>query len=185
MSKILLINGHPTPCKSLAGKSVIENFLTLCPQTKIRNLAELLRPEGFDLKAEQSALIQTDVIIWQFPFYWYSVPALMKKWIDDVLTRGFAYGSGATALHGKLLLISFTTGASETEYAHGHSMNWPIEDFLLPLLQTANLCGLETLSPVWSTNMSFIEGVHDDSDRDRIKSAAHEHALRMVRAISR
>ena len=184
MSKILLINGHPAPTKSLAGKSIIENFAALCPQTEVRNLAELLIAGKFDIGAEQRALVQADIIIWQFPFYWYSVPAIMKKWIDDVLAHGFAYGSQGTALHGKQLLISFTTGAPEVEYAKGRSMNWPVEDFLPPLLQTANLCGLKPLAPVWSTSMNFIEGVHTEADRERIKSAAHAHALRMTDEIS-
>ena len=111
MTNILILNGHPNPGASTAGKAVQEAFLTLRPDAKVRTLAALCGADGYDVAAEQAALVEADVIVWHFPFYWYSVPALMKKWIDDVLTHGFAYGSGGTALHGKHLLLSFTTGA--------------------------------------------------------------------------
>ena len=184
MTQILVINAHPDPDKSTAGKAILEAFAKLRPQAEVRNLVELITPSGFDVEAEQAALVKADVIVWQFPFYWYSVPAIMKKWIDDVLTHGFAYGTGGTALHGKRLLLSFTTGAPASEYAHGRSMNWPVEDFLPPLLQTAKLCGLETLAPIWSTGMSFIAGVHTDADRERILNEAQCHADRMAAEIN-
>ena len=97
MTQILVINAHPDPEKSTAGKAILEAFTKLCPQAEVRNLAELITPAGFDVAAEQAALVKADVVVWQFPFYWYSVPAIMKKWIDDVLTHGFAYGTGGTA----------------------------------------------------------------------------------------
>ena len=184
MSQILVINAHPNPEKSTAGKAVLEALVKLCPQAEIRNLPALITPSGFDIVAEQAALVKADVIVWQFPFYWYSVPAIMKKWIDDVLTYGFAYGTGGTALHGKRLILSFTTGAPASEYAHGKVMNWAVEDFLPPLLQTAKLCGLELLPPVWSTGMSFIAGVHTAADRERILSEAQCHARRMAAEIN-
>lgn len=119
MKNILVLNGHPNPDDSTAGKAVLEAFRTLRPDAKVRTLAALCGSDGYDVAAEQAALVEADVIVWHFPFYWYSVPALVKKWIDDVLAHGFAYGSGGTVLHGKHLLISFTTGAPEAEYAKG------------------------------------------------------------------
>ena len=148
MQKILVINGHPNPEASVAGKAVLNTLESSRYEMQIRTLAQLCGPNGFDVTAEQEALRRADVIVWHFPFYWYSVPAILKKWIDDVLTRGFAHGAGGAALHGKKLLLSFTTGAAAQEYAKGRSMNWPVEAFLPPLLQTAYLCGMKTLAPV-------------------------------------
>ena len=108
----------------------------------------------------------------------------MKKWIDDVLTHGFAYGSGGTALHGKHLLISFTTGAPKEAYAKGKPMNWPVEAFLPPLLQTANLCGLKTLDPVWSTGVMYIPGVPGHDDLEAVRNRAAAHAVKMNDEIS-
>ena len=46
-----------------------------------------------DVAEEQKHLAAADRIILQFPFYWYSTPALLKQWQDDVLTYGWAFGS--------------------------------------------------------------------------------------------
>jgi glutathione-regulated potassium-efflux system ancillary protein KefF len=184
MKKILILNGHPDPGASTAGKAVLEAFVKLRPDAQVRMLSALCGKEGYDVAGEQAALVGADVVVWHFPFYWYSVSALMKKWIDDVLTRGFAYGSGGTALCGKHLLISFTTGAPEEAYAAGKPMNWPVEAFLPPLLQTANLCGLKILAPVWSTGMSYIPEVPGHDDLDEVLARARAHAERMAAEIS-
>lgn len=93
MQKILVINGHPNPEASVAGKAVLNTLESSRCEMQIRTLAQLCGPNGFDVAAEQEALRRADVIVWHFPFYWYSVPAILKKWIDDVLTRGFAHGT--------------------------------------------------------------------------------------------
>ena len=77
-----------------------------------------------------------------------------------------------------------TTGAAAQEYAKGRAMNWPVEAFLPPLLQTAYLCGMKTLAPVWSNGMIFITGIHTEADRKRILKQAEEHAARLLNEIN-
>ena len=48
------------------------------------------------------------------PIQWYSMPALKKLWLDDVLTYGWAYGPGGTALQGKDIWLVATTGGPES-----------------------------------------------------------------------
>lgn len=43
---------------------------------------------------EHELLEAADRVILQFPFYWYSSPALLKEWEDEVITAGWAYGGG-------------------------------------------------------------------------------------------
>lgn len=184
MSKnILIINGHPAPEKSTAGSEIIRKLSELLPEAQVRHLAHLTSGGSFDVAAEQAALRQADAVVWHFPFYWYSVPALMKKWIDEVLAYGFAYGSSATALHGKQLLLSLTTGAGADDYQQGASMTWPLEAFLPPLLQTAYYCGMKTLKPVWSYSMICIPGVTDAAGRERILADARIHAERIAKEL--
>lgn len=52
-----------------------------------------------DVEKEQQLLLDHERIVFQFPMYWYSSPALLKQWEDDVLTHGWAYGTGGTKLH--------------------------------------------------------------------------------------
>ena len=74
---------HPAPEASTAGKAILEAFLAKHPEAAVRTLAKICGPAGFHVPAEQAALREADVVVWHFPFYWYSVPAIMKKWIDE------------------------------------------------------------------------------------------------------
>ena len=67
----------------------------------VRYLYDLYPDGRIDVVAEQAALTAVDRIVLQFPMYWYSSPALLKQWQDDVLTYGWAYGSTGRALAGK------------------------------------------------------------------------------------
>ncbi len=69
-----------------------------------------------DVPREQGLLAEHDPVVGQHPFYWYSAPVLVKEWIDLVLTHGWAYGEGGTALAGKTWLSAITSGGSEGSY---------------------------------------------------------------------
>lgn len=63
-----------------------------------------------EIADEQEKLRRADLLIFQFPFWWYSMPAIVKGYFDRVFSVGFAYGSGFE-LAGKKVLVSTTTGA--------------------------------------------------------------------------
>jgi len=101
-----------------------------------------------DIEREQALLLSHDRIIFQFPLYWYSSPPLLKKWLDDVLTYGFAYGSSGNALKGKDLQIITSAGGQEKFYS-GFDIYATIHDLLRPFQLTANLCQINFMIPVW------------------------------------
>lgn len=74
-----------------------------------------------DIVVEQKKLSESDLILFIFPMWWHSVPAIMKGWFDRVLTPGFAYGRNQTfangPLKGKRAMLVFTTGAEPERYA--------------------------------------------------------------------
>lgn len=185
MARILVLNGHPNPAASFAGNTILKEFLALEDQVTVRNLSEQVHDGHFDVAAEHACLLDADILVWHFPLYWYSVPAVMKLWIDTVLTHGFAFGTNGTALKGKKVVLSFTAGAGQDKYVKGGAMGWPVEAFLPPLLQTVRLCSMEALDPVFSTGMNFIEGVSLPEDRTRIQTQARSHAQRLFDVISR
>ena len=56
-------------------------------------------PDYFiDIAAEQTRLAAAQLIVLLHPVHWYSMPALQKLWLDDVLTYGWAYGVGGDQL---------------------------------------------------------------------------------------
>ncbi|WP_322752555.1 NAD(P)H-dependent oxidoreductase [Frankia sp. Cas3] len=67
-----------------------------------------------DVAREQRLLLAHDSVTLQFPFQWYSTPSLLKLWLDEVLTYGWAFGEGGTALHGKTLRFAISTSPPAT-----------------------------------------------------------------------
>ncbi|MFE1431085.1 MULTISPECIES: NAD(P)H-dependent oxidoreductase [Streptomyces] len=97
-----------------------------------------------DVRAEQEKLLWADTVIFQFPLWWYSMPAILKGWVDRVLTYRFAYGVGEHSdtrygerygegtLAGRKALLSVTVGGPEAHYA-ARGINGPIDDLLFPI----------------------------------------------------
>ncbi|MEO7390662.1 MAG: NAD(P)H-dependent oxidoreductase [Ramlibacter sp.] len=101
-----------------------------------------------DVAGEQAGAGAAQLIVLLHPIQWYSMPALLKLWMDDVLTYGWAYGPGGTALQGKDLWLVATTGGPEVSY-HPQSYNrYFFDAFLPPYEQTAALCGMRFLPPL-------------------------------------
>jgi len=138
--KALVIYSHTYPAKSVSGRAILE-VLHTTPGFEIRNI-ETLYPDldQIDVVAEQRALIEADVIIFQHPIFWFGVPAALKRWMEVVLQHGFAYGTDGDKLHGKKFIHSFTTGSGADTYAGelGRALRAPIE-------ASALHCGLEYL----------------------------------------
>jgi NAD(P)H dehydrogenase (quinone) len=98
-----------------------------------------------DIKREHQLLHEADLVIFQFPLWWESMPALMKGYIDRVFSMGWAYGGGK-ALAGKSVLVSTTTGAPDFVWIPEN--RWTIKDTFKHLfIGTFGLCGMQSLEP--------------------------------------
>lgn len=133
MKNILVISGHPELTHSVANATILDEVETALPDVEIRRLDRLYPDGKFNIAAEQKSLLRADVIVWQFPFSWYGLPGLMKKWLDEVFVHGFAHGSTAK-LGGKKLILSFTTGAPEELYTVDSFFGHTIEEYLMSVL---------------------------------------------------
>ncbi|XP_051919972.1 NAD(P)H dehydrogenase [quinone] 1 [Hippocampus zosterae] len=109
-----------------------------------------------DITAEQRKVKEAELIIFQFPLYWFSVPAIMKGWMDRVLTQGFAFSLEKMYNNGifkdKKAMLSFTTGAIESMF-RPDGINGDINVTLWPLQNgTLHFCGFQVLAPqiFWS-----------------------------------
>ena len=103
---------------------------------------------SIDVEAEQARLAKASLVVLLHPIQWYSAPPLQKLWFDDVLSYGWAYGRGGTALQGKDCWLVATTGGPEASY-HPQSYNrYFFDAFLPPYEQTAALCGMRFLPPL-------------------------------------
>ncbi|MBO9472512.1 NAD(P)H-dependent oxidoreductase [Shimia sp. R10_1] len=111
----------------------------------------------FDIEAEQALLLAHDRIVFQFPFYWYSAPPVLKAWMDQVLSYGFAYGPGGHKLAGREFLILVSTGGPADSYHAGGYNNYAMDEFLKPFQQTANLTGMTYLRPFVAHGMAVAD----------------------------
>lgn len=100
-----------------------------------------------DIDREQDRLRAAEVVVFQYPLFWYATPSLLKEWIDLVLEHGFAYGSGGTELAGKTLMVAITAAGPEEAYTPDGYQHFPLRTFLSPMEQTARLCRMAFLPP--------------------------------------
>ncbi|MFC0322674.1 NAD(P)H-dependent oxidoreductase [Gallibacterium melopsittaci] len=185
MQNILLISGHPDLNQSLANKTIIDTVLANRSDIQVRYLDKSCANYRIDVAAEQAALMQADIIIWQFPFYWYSLPGLMKVWLDQVFLHGFAYGSTGNRLKNKKLILSFTIGGSAEAYRYDGEMNYPIPDFLPALRQTALYCGMDYQDPVYSFDMMYLPNFSSETVKNAVIEQAKIHAGKLLDVIDR
>lgn len=137
---------HPHLDQSTVNRRWVEQ-LAREPGVTVRHLDALYPDRRIDVGAEQAVLLAHDRIVFQHPFYWYSTPPLMKQWLDEVLTYGWAYGPGGTRLAGKEWLSAISTGGPADSYMAGGFNTFSMSELLKPLQQTANLIGMKFLPP--------------------------------------
>jgi glutathione-regulated potassium-efflux system ancillary protein KefF len=168
---IALIYAHPYAERSLANRELL-NAIDDLAFVEHRHLYDLYPDFDIDADAERAALEKIDLIVLQHPVYWYSMPALLKLWIDEVFTIGWAYGEGGKALVGKSMQWITTTGADFRAYTpegpHGH----PFEVFVAPMRQTAHFCGMKWLEPIV---------VHDaHADQEQVAACGQRYRQRLI-----
>ncbi len=172
----LLVLAHPALHRSRANAALLEAAQAR-PEITIHDLYQNYADFLIDVEAEQQRLLDHQLIILQFPMYWYSAPALLKEWLDMVWLHGFAYGRLGTRLRGKTMLAAVTAGGDAGAYRPGGINRFTMAEFLRPLEATAHLCGLTWAEP-------FI--VHDSIQMTEAsrRAAAQNYGLRLDEAIA-
>ncbi len=144
--RILLLFAHPSQHRSEVNSAMFDLAKSLDFVTAIDLYANYPR-FNIDIDKEQQQLLSHDIIIFQFPLYWYSTPAILKEWQDLVLEYGFAYGTDGNALKDKLFMCAISAGGKEIAYrAEGYN-HFTVRELLQPLEQTATLTGMHYLPP--------------------------------------
>ncbi|MEJ6000008.1 glutathione-regulated potassium-efflux system oxidoreductase KefF [Paucibacter soli] len=163
MNRILILCAHPDLAHSLVTRRMLAQLAALPPgstQIACRDLYALYPDYVIDVAAEQQTLREAELLVWLHPLHWYGMPALLKLWVDEVFGFGWAYGPGGNALCGKDLWLVSSTGGAANAYREDGYNHHPIEAFLLPYVQTARLCGLRFLPPL------FLHGAHRASEAE-------------------
>ncbi|WKB52216.1 NAD(P)H-dependent oxidoreductase [Eleftheria terrae] len=149
MASIQILAAHPQLQHSRVTRALMNSAHALPPGlVEVRDLYALYPDYLIDIAAEQAALEEARLVVWLHPVQWYGMPALMKLWVDEVLTYDWAYGGSATRLRGKDLWLVASTGGPQESYHPGGYNRYFFDAFLPPYEQTAALCGMRFLPPL-------------------------------------
>jgi NAD(P)H dehydrogenase (quinone) len=137
-----------------------------------------------DIVAEQEKLRRADLVILQFPVWWFGMPGILKGWADRVFARGFAYLAGRKydtgMFRGKLAMVATTTGTSADTYAPDGidgdllTVLWPLHNGLL------RYCGFDVLPPF----VAYMPGRVSLAEREAYL-AAYRQRLREIETTPR
>lgn len=133
-SKTLIIVTHPTLESSMINKRWIEALNKYPDKYSVHLLYTVYPDERINVTEEQRLIEAYDTIVFQFPVYWFSCPPLLKKWMDEVLTHGWAYGSkSGYKLSGKKIALAMSAGIDEYEFSRSEKYKYTLEELTRPL----------------------------------------------------
>lgn len=147
MSKTLILMFHPHPEKSVANAALARAAVEV-EDVEVVDMAALFPDRRIDLMTdgavEAQRLLGADRVVFQFPVQWYSVPSLMKDWIDAVFTRMFYVFAETEGdrLGGTPLMLAATAGNTPENYQAAGKIAISLEDIFTPLRATAIRAGM-------------------------------------------
>ena len=137
--KILLVNGYQKHdfCK---GELNFSLYNIMLDKLRHNHDVQLSSVENYNVIDERNKFLWADLIIFQFPIYWFNCPPLMKKWLDEVFTDGWAYGKNGNNLENRNIGLAVTAGISENNYSKSGKYKHSLKEILLPFEITFNYC---------------------------------------------
>lgn len=132
-----------------------------------------------DIQAEMEKLEWCDVLIMQFPLWWFSLPAILKGWVDRTFAMGKIYGGGKWydngVFQGKKAMLSLTTGGPENMYT-AIGINGNINEILFPIHHgILRFVGFDVLPPF----IAWAVAHADEEKRQAYLNAYQERLLKI------
>ncbi|MGM5630795.1 NAD(P)H-dependent oxidoreductase [Apibacter raozihei] len=136
--KTLIIVGHPDLNHSVINTRWIEELKKYPEEFTVHSLYEAY-PKGtaIEVEKEQQLIEEHGTLILQYPLYWFNCPALLKKWMDDVFTYGWAYGSKGDKMKGRKIALSISAGMRTDDFTKNGKYGYTLEDLIGPFKMSA------------------------------------------------
>ena len=176
MSKTLLVLSHTDYQNSFANKHLVTQLMKLIPNIELDHIDKEYPDLNINIKKEQEKLVKSDVIIFQFPVYWYNAPNSLRKWIEVVFQHGFSHGAKGKSLTGKKLIISLTTGAPGEMYKGEKDS---VENLMHGMECLCRLCGMKYLGVVYTCGVSYLLRSKPELLKERTKDL-DQHAKKVA-----
>jgi glutathione-regulated potassium-efflux system ancillary protein KefF len=144
---VYVVAAHPNWRNSQVNRPLRQAAASIA-SVELCDLYETYPDYAIHVRAEQQKLALAQLVVLVHPVQWYAMPALLKLWVDEVLTYGWAYGPGGKALQGKDMWLVASTGGPESSYHPEGYNRYFFDAFMPPYEQTAALCGMRFLPPL-------------------------------------
>jgi glutathione-regulated potassium-efflux system ancillary protein KefF len=144
---VLVLYAHPTPQRARASRLLVDAARAV-DGVRVRDLYETYPDFFIDAAHERHLVESASSLVFLHPIRWYSMPSLLKEWLDVVFEPRWAYACNDGALKGKDYWLVATTGSGPEAYRSGALHGRPFHDFLAPFEQTAALCGMRWRAPL-------------------------------------
>jgi glutathione-regulated potassium-efflux system ancillary protein KefG len=164
-SKIVVLMAHGNMDDSILNKR-IKTELKDKENIIYKDLTSLYQDFKIDIKKEQNDLLTAKKIIFQFPMYWYSAPAILKRWVDEVFSYGYSYKIDedgefqALALKDKEFQMIVTMGAKEDSFVGKGRLS--VKECLNSYSYTAKMLGMKEREPFLVYGAAYEKFTDDD-----------------------
>lgn len=168
--KTLVIIIHPTLENSVINKRWMEELNKYPDQYTLHDLYALYPDEKIDIEKEQQLIENHDTILFQFPFYWFNCPSLLKKWLDEVLLYGWAYGStSGYKVANKKIALAISAGINKEDYSTEGKYKYTLEQLTAPFEVTFNYIKADYKS------LFAFYGAEHDATTEKIEKSTQDY----------
>ncbi|UKS29430.1 NAD(P)H-dependent oxidoreductase [Paenibacillus sp. HWE-109] len=139
--KTLVVVTHPSIETSIINKRWVEELKKYPEKYTVHQLQEAYPDGHIDVEKEQKLIESHGNLVLQFPIFWFNCPPFLKKWLDDVLTYGWAYGShGGDKLKNRKVALAVSAGIKEENYNQERKYRHTLAHLLSPFESTFLYC---------------------------------------------
>ena len=172
MPKTLIILAHPNLSESIVNKHWAAALKQHTDRFTVHELYAAYPRGKIEAIAEQKLIEAHDALVWQFPVYWFNCPPLLKQWLDEVLTHGWAYGSKGKALAGRKIALAVSLGAPAEDYRTDGAVGCSVAEVLRPFELTTKYCNADYRPPFAFHTIDSNAGYSEAAVRAAEQSAA-------------
>lgn len=171
VSDLYAMNWNPIASAADFGQRDNPEYLTYALEQRLNHKSGTL---AADIQTELNKLLKADLVIFSFPIYWFSVPAILKGWFDRVLVSGACYGGmrfyDKGGLAGKKAMLAVTIGGQPHMLTEG-GIHGALNDMLKPVLRgTLAYTGMSVLPPFVAYHVPYIKPEARTAIMDDFKS---------------
>ncbi|MBB6672417.1 NAD(P)H-dependent oxidoreductase [Cohnella nanjingensis] len=142
--KTLVIVTHPSMETSVINKRWVEELKKYPEKYTVHELHKAYPDGNIDVEKEQKRVESHGNLVLQFPIYWFNCPPLLKKWLDDVLAYGWAYGSnGGDKFKNRKVALGVSAGIQKGDYSENGRYRYTLEQLLSPFETTFLYCNAD------------------------------------------